>query len=202
MTWPSLVTQIVGSIEAHPLVVELHLVGSQRDGTSTPLSDWDFKIETADAQRIFTELPSIISPYDPLTAFWDPLGARRNYMAIFPGPLKLDLHLDMPPLPARPWVVTSETMQAVDAHFWDWSLWLAGKALKGKQELVTDELAKMHRYLLEPLGCEQPPEALNEAVTGYLQARSDAETGLGTRAAGNPLEAEVRAVLRRHGFEE
>jgi hypothetical protein len=197
----TLVDSIVAAVAAHPAVVAVDLVGSQLDGTSTPLSDWDFKIEASDKQRVFDELPSVILAFHPLAAFWDPLGEHRNYMAIFPGLLKLDLHLDMAPLPARPWVIGPETLHAVDAHFWDWTLWLAGKKLKGRDELVTNELVKMHHYLLGPLGAERLPEDLDEAVATYLLARSEAEATHATPVAGNPLETEIRAALRHHGFD-
>ena len=197
---PRLIDRIFDAVGAHPAVSAIHLFGSRREGGSTPLSDWDFKIETADKQRVFDELPSIVSGFGPLAAFWDPLGHRRNFMAIFPGPLKVDLHLDMSPLPAHPWRISRETLRAVDSHFWDWTLWLAAKSLKGQQTLVTEELSKMHHYLLGPLGCRRPPLTLGEAVADYLRARGDAEIAHGLTVAGNPLEEEIRDALARYGL--
>jgi hypothetical protein len=45
--------------------------------------------------------------------------------------------------------------------FWDWTLWLGGKALRGELQLVTDELAKMHGFLLAPLGVASAPTSLH-----------------------------------------
>jgi len=193
-----LVGQIVAAIRRHPAITALTLVGSRRDKTAGPLSDWDFAIDSTDPQRVFEELPGLVSTFKPVAAFWDPLGQRRNYMAIFQGLLKLDLHLDLPPLPHLPWQINRATLAALDDHFWDWTLWLAGKKLHRQASLVAEELVKMHTYLLGPLGCEQPPRTLCEAVAAYLAARSDVDDKYGVARSDNGLQQEVLAALRRH----
>ena len=62
-------------------------------------------------------------------------------------------------------------MRAIDAHFWDWTLWLGAKRLRGLDTLVAAELAKMWRHLLQPLGATRPPATPHQAVTSYLQLR-------------------------------
>jgi predicted nucleotidyltransferase len=192
--------QIAATIRQHPAIRDVSLVGSRLDGTASALSDWDFKIDTDEHERVFAELSVIVSAFQPLAAFWDPLGERRNYMAIFLGLLKLDLHLDMEPLPAHPWRVSADTLADLDRHFWDWSLWLAGKFLKGNKTLVTRELKKMSDYLLRPLGCMKVPADVAGAVAEFVSARQDAESNCGVRVAGNAFELEVRSALDRHGL--
>ena len=47
---------------------------------------------------------------------------------------------------------------------WDWALWLGGKVLAEKAGVVADELRKLHRNLLAPLGVASPPATVEEAV--------------------------------------
>jgi hypothetical protein len=51
--------------------------------------------------------------------------------------------------------------------------------LRGERQLVTEELAKMHRFLLAPLGVASAPASLNEAVAAYQPARAQAMDALG-----------------------
>jgi hypothetical protein len=192
--------EIVREIRAHPRVEGVELVGSRVDGGAGPLSDWDFKITASDPHVVADALPSIVEPRRPLAAFWDPLGEGRNYMAIFTGLVKLDLHLDLPPSPHVPWTVDARSLPDVDAHFWDWTLWLAGKALKGRSQLLAVELPKMQHYLLAPLGCRRAPRTIAEAVLSYQDGRADAEARCGRPVAGSQLEIEVLDALRRHCF--
>jgi hypothetical protein len=70
-----------------------------------------------------------------------------------------DLHFfvirDLFPMGGRrslqpPWELRSDTLRAIDGHFWDWVLWLGSKALRHEAELVSGELAKMQWFLLGP----------------------------------------------------
>src|SRR5581483_12001633 len=99
---------------------------------------------------MMAEIPALVASFRPLAAFWEPLSEQAGYM-VMDGPIKVDLF----PVGARrriqsPWVVSADTLASVDAHFWDWSLWLGGKALRGERQLVVDELGKMHSFLLAP----------------------------------------------------
>ena len=119
-------------------------------------------------------------------------------MVVMDGPIKVDIF----PLGARrqiqpPWVVSADTLLAIDGHFWDWSLWLGGKALRRERELVASELTKMHGFLLAPLGVASAPESLDEALTSYRRAREDVADELGV-AVDPELERQVSGALRRH----
>jgi hypothetical protein len=93
-------------------------------------------------------------------------------MLIVPGPTKVDVifpeerHEHEPP-----WEPNRENLVALDAHFWDWTLWLHGTAAGGKSELISTELEKLSGHLLKPLGVQRTPKTLAEAVTSYRTAR-------------------------------
>ena len=120
-------------------------------------------------------------------------------MIVMDGPVKVDL------FPIRgsrqiqpPWVPAGDTLAAIDAHFWDWTLWLGSKWLRGERQLVADEPAKMHWFLLGPLGVASCPATLNEAVASYFGARAAASEAF--RAVVDPeLGRQVSEALRRHG---
>jgi hypothetical protein len=141
-----------------------------------------------------------VASFGPLAAFWEPLSEEAGYMAVMDGPTKVDVF----PLGARrtiqpPWRLSAETLASIDGHFWDWTLWLGGKALRGERQLVADELVKMRGYLLAPLGVASAPRGLDEAVTAYRRARARAVDALGV-AVNAELERQVTEALRRHGL--
>jgi hypothetical protein len=137
-------------------------------------------------------LPLLLAPLEPLARQWDPLSEHWCYMLMLPGPTKVDLlFLAEPHRLERPWVVSAETLEAIDRHFWDWFLWLGSKEAAGKRELVSAELDKLWRHLLSPLGVEQPPSTLDTALSSYLRARQVAEAELGVEVPRR-LEREVR----------
>jgi len=146
------------------------------------------------------EIPARVASFGPLAAFWEPLSEEAGYMVVIDGPTKVDVF----PLGARrqiqpPWRLNADSLPQIDAHFWDWTLWLGGKALRGEWSLVSDELDKMYRFLLEPVGVAVPPTSLDEAVLSYLRARQGAEDSL--RVAVQPeLGPQVSGALRRHAL--
>src|SRR4029450_1023660 len=77
-----------------------------------------------------------------------------------------------------PWEPSSENLEAIDAHFWDWALWLGGKRERGKLDLVSAELDKLLDHLLAPLGVNRRPSSIAEAITAYRDARDRAEREL------------------------
>jgi hypothetical protein len=93
-------------------------------------------------------------------------------MPSLPGAVKADLFPGLPPRPpAGPLPeVTATALPAIDAHFWDWTLWLGAKRQRGRDALVAAELAKMGHYLLEPLGAAGllPPRPRSRASPGAL----------------------------------
>ena len=127
-------------------------------------------------------------------------------MLILRGPAKVDLifpserHEHEPP-----WEPAAENLEALDAHFWDWMLWLWSKDTSGKSDLVAGELRKLFDHLLGPLGVERPPSSIAEAISAYRGARDRAEQRLGN-AVSRELETEVLRGLQignnypsRHG---
>jgi hypothetical protein len=82
----------------------------------------------------------------------------------------------------------------MDAHFWDWMLWLRGKEEAGKEDLVVAELDKAFDHLLGPLGVRTAPSSIREALALYLNGRAQAERRFGQRVPRD-LEAEVAPVL-------
>jgi hypothetical protein len=100
-------------------------------------------------------------------------------MLMLRGPVKVDLIFpDEPHALEPPWRVSAETLQGVDAHFWDWILWLNSKGAAGKDSVVTAELDKLFDHLLAPLGVNRPPSSIAEAITAYRDVRDRAEREL------------------------
>ena len=88
-----------------------------------------------------------------------------------PYVVKVDLLLDLAerrPSADSP-AVTAATLPGIDAHFWDWNLWLGSKRLRATETLVRAELAKMWGYLLKPLGGIAAPTTQREAIAEYLR---------------------------------
>jgi hypothetical protein len=93
--------------------------------------------------------------------------------------------------------VRPETLSSIDTHFWDWLLWLAAKRARGREELIREELAKMHGFLLAPLGVRAAPMTLEEAVALYLPALRKAERRLGVEVPGRLRDEVLPAVCGR-----
>jgi hypothetical protein len=96
-------------------------------------------------------------------------------------------------------VLSADTLASIDGHFWDWTLWLGGKTLRGERQLVAEELDKMHGYLLAPLGVASAPASLDEAVASYRRARAHAIDILGV-AVDPELGRQVSEALQLHGL--
>jgi hypothetical protein len=173
------------------------LGGSRERGRPTELSDWDLYL-VGDPEAMMAEVPTVIASFRPLAAFWEPLAEEAGYMVVLDGPIKVDV------FPTggrrriqRPWVLSAETLPQIDGHFWDWSLWLGGKTLRGQQGLVASELMKMHDFLLEPIGVTSAPAHLGEALAAYLRARTSAMDALGV-FVDPELGRQVLDALRRY----
>ena len=182
-------------------VRSVRLVGSRLRGDATPLSDWDFAVEATDFASLAAQLPDLVRPLSPLAQQWDPLSENdRCYMLMLQGPHKVDLIFDLPHDPEPPWIVAPETIAAVDAHFWDWILWIAAKTLAGgKESLVRAELEKMSRHVLAPMGASAPALSVEAAVASYRAALAKQERRLGVHVSCE-LGDEVGGGLRRAGF--
>jgi len=59
-------TRVPELLEQHPSVRRVALAGSRAGGTATPLSDWDFSVETDDLAALSQALPELTGPLDPL----------------------------------------------------------------------------------------------------------------------------------------
>ncbi|HEY3050739.1 MAG TPA: nucleotidyltransferase domain-containing protein [Gaiellaceae bacterium] len=192
MELDELLQELVGG---HRLVDEIRLVGSRATGPAHELSDWDFAVETSDFARLAGELPHIVEPLQPLAAQWDRYSDHACYMLVLRGPTKVDLIFpDEKQSWAGAWKASSETLVEIDRHFWDWILWLAQKERSGTEAVVSKSLGDMHRLMLEPMGADNRPGSISEAVDLYLDRRDELEQRFGVRVP-RELESEVRPAL-------
>jgi Nucleotidyltransferase domain len=188
-------------LSSHPSVRSVRLVGSRAEGRATELSDFDLLVETDDFDRLRADLPRLLEPLAPLAAQWDRLSEEGAcYMLMLPGAVKLDLIFARPPRLEPPWEARADTLEGIDRHFWDWILWLGGKQLSGKHELVRAHLGGlMFEHLLRPVGVADRPGSISEALDGYLEARAKREREFGTRVPTELGDA-VRARLHSTGL--
>jgi predicted nucleotidyltransferase len=191
--------RVTTALASHPDVVRIELVGSRARGDATALSDWDFRIDTTDGAALAHDLPALAAALEPLAAQWDRLTERATYMLVLPGAIKVDVFPgDERRAIEPPWEPGAANLVAIDAHFWDWTLWLGGKVLAEKIDVVADELTKMHGHLLGPLGVPEPPSTVDSAVGAYRLARDRRERGWGI-SVSRRLGDEVATALARHG---
>jgi hypothetical protein len=195
---PDVVRTIWEALEGSKVVSSLVLGGSRAGGTATELSDWDLYAE-GDPDGMMAEIPVLVASLGPLAAFWEPLSELAGYMVVMDGPVKVDVF----PLGAHrriqpPWLLDADSLASIDGHFWDWTLWLGSKSLRGERQLVTDELAKMYGFLLAPLGVGSVPASLDEAVASFHRVRAEAMDTLGI-VVQQELGRQVSEALRRHG---
>ena len=194
-----LAERLIQSLEVHPAIDGVGLAGSRARGDANPLSDWDFEVKTADFPSVAGALPELVAPVEPLAQQWDRLSDHACYMLMLRGAVKVDLIFDEPHEPEPPWDVSRETLKGIDDHFWDWTIWLAAKDVAGKQALVATELQKMHAHLLGPLGVEDVPASIEQAVADYLSALRHAEERLAVQVP-RVLQREVLDRLAGHGY--
>ncbi|MGH9247122.1 MAG: nucleotidyltransferase domain-containing protein [Acidimicrobiales bacterium] len=191
-----LAREVPDALSTHPNVTAVELIGSRARGEATELSDWDFHVDTSDFDAVATDLTGRVAALDPIAGLWDPLSEHHVYAFILPGPVKVDLLFDEPHELAPPWSPSAATLPDIDVHFWDWTLWLAGKVYAGKHELVAAELEKMWRHLLAPIGVTSAPASLHEAVDRYVTVRRKLEELYGTPVRRR-LADEVMPVVER-----
>jgi hypothetical protein len=122
----------------------------------------------------------LLARLDPLAQQWDRLSPEWCWMLILRGPAKVDLIFpDEPHANEPPWRPSRENLDAIEAHFWDWMLWLRGKEAGGKADVVASELDKVFNHLLAPLGVKASPSSIREAIASYRAARDRAEQRVG-----------------------
>lgn len=184
------------ALKAHPKIRDVRLVGSRAEGRATESSDWDFLVGTDDFTSVAHDLPQLVLVLHPLAQQWDRLSERRVYMLLLRGPIKVDLIFpNEQHSPLGPWAITLENLPALDAHFWDWTLWLSSKQSRGQSVLIPDELSKIWNHILLPLGVSRRPNSLLEATRAYRDARNMWETRLDIRVSRD-LEREVLPCVR------
>jgi predicted nucleotidyltransferase len=183
------------AVLAHPGVTDVSLVGSRARGDDHELSDWDFKVRTIDFGQVAEDLPGLVAGLSPLGALWDPLSSEACFMVIVEGPTKIDFIFDQPNHDSPPWTVSSETLGAIDVHFWDWILWLSAKQYAGKRDVIRTHLVRMFEHLLGPLGMAKVPISLKEAVASYQVLRSRREAEFSVNVSGR-LGDQVAGVVR------
>ena len=192
-----LAPRIIELVAAHPEVRSIRFVGSRAEGRATALSDWDFLVEARDFAAVAEALPRLLQPLEPLAQQWDRLSREQCWMLLLAGPAKVDLIFpDEPHADEPPWEPTASNLDAIDAHFWDWMLWLNAKEARGGVGRVESELDKLFRHLLAPLGLERRPSSVAEAVDAYRRARDRVEKCFGVRV-DRALEAAVAPTVGR-----
>jgi hypothetical protein len=192
------VATIVPLFDRHPLVQEICLVGSRARGSATDLSDWDFRLESDDLDQLVAELPALTKPLNPLAAQWDPLAHRAVFMLILEDASKVDLFPgDLTHTVEDPWQPDAANLSDIDAHFWDWAVWLAGKTVADRRDLVRTELDKLFDNLLAPLGAADRPDNIAAAVLDYVALR-DKQEQVHRVEIDRRLEDAVLARLRAH----
>ena len=188
---------VIAAVSAHPAVLSIELVGSRARGDATEHSDWDFAVATRDFGSVAEALPALLAPLEPLAQQWDRLSDAQCFMLILRGPTKVDLIFpDEPHAHEPPWVPRADNLEALDAHFWDWMLWLVSKEASGKHDVVEAELRKLFDHLLEPLGVAEVPSSVGEAIGAYRLALANVERRFG-RHVSHELDAEVAPALSR-----
>ena len=176
-------------------VLGVTLVGSRATGSSTPLSDWDFVIETDAFAAVADDLPNAVAGLEPIAQQWDRISDYPCYMLMLRGPVKVDLIFPGEPyMSLPPWTVSAETLDGIDQHVWDWLLWLASKVEKGEDGLVHRELGKMFDHLLGPMGADEAPASIPDAAEAYRVLRDRREREFGVRVT-RVREREVLPVV-------
>ena len=174
---------------------DVRLVGSRAEGRANERSDWDFRVGASDFSAVADALPRLLEPLEPLAQQWDRLSPERCWMLMLHGPVKVDLIFPEEPHAIEPpWVVGPGTIDGIDAHFWDWMLWLSSKDAAGKREVVAAELEKLFGHLLAPLEVDYSPSSISQAVTAYREGRARAERRLGV-AVSRDLDNAVAPSL-------
>jgi hypothetical protein len=194
-----LVGVAIALVAKHPAVRRVDFAGSRSRGTHEELSDWDFAVETLDFAAVARDLPTLVTPLEPLAVQWEPMGHFPVYQVLLRGPTKVEYlfleHSQDAMVPVNP---SRETLVAINTHFWDWIWWLATKATVGRHDLVSEHLTQLYGHLLRPMGVETVPENIEAAIHAFLARRDELERHYGL-SVPRALEGEVRRGIRRIG---
>ena len=187
--------EVRAALGAHPAVREVRLVGSRGSGREHDFSDWDFTVTVDDFGAVAADLHRLVAPLRPLSEQWDPYSRIECYMLLLRGPTKIDLMFPSRRREWSPaWEPSPETLEAIDQHFWDWILWLEQKRRGGKTAQLSKSLGDMWKLLLGPMGVDEEPRSVAQAVAAYLRARHSLEESFGVEVPRR-VEQEVRPVV-------
>jgi hypothetical protein len=157
--------QVAARLRRHDAVGSVRLVGSRARGDAVEVSDWDLAVQADDAAAVTGRLHNLLADLRPLALVPDPLADGVVVAVLLPGPVKVDLIFNQRHEIEPPWEVSAETLGRIDAHFWDWMLWLASKQVNGLDDYVGQELSKLHAHILSPLGMPQAPSTIGHAIS-------------------------------------
>ena len=192
-----MVTVAIALVAKHKAVTSVAFAGSRSRGTHEELSDWDFAVQTSDLAAIARDLPTLVSPLDPLGEQWEPVGHFPVYQVLLRGPTKVEYlfleHRQQPMPPVRP---SKDSLVAINVHFWDWIWWLATKASVGRHDLVSEHLPRLHGHLLRPMGVETVPDTIEAAIHAFSTRRDQLEQDY-VISVPRELEGEVLRGIRR-----
>jgi hypothetical protein len=192
-----LVTVAIGLVAKHPAVTHVEFAGSRSRGTHEELSDWDFAVETSNFAATARDLPTLITPMNPLAEQWEPLGRFPVYQVMLCGPTKVEyLFLDESQHAVAPASPSKATLVAINTHFWDWIWWIATKAAAGRHKLASEHLAQLYRHLLHPMGVDAVPGDVAAAIRVFLARRDELEREYGV-SVPRTLETEIRRGIDR-----
>jgi hypothetical protein len=143
------------------------------------------------------DLPTLVAPLDPLGEQWEPIGHFPVYQVLLRGPTKVEYlflgHSQEPMPPVEP---SSDTLVAINTHFWDWIWWLTTKASIGRSDLVAEHMPQLYTQLLRPMGISAVPATIESAVEAFVARRNALEQEFGI-SVDRALESEVRQVTTR-----
>ena len=192
-----LVRAATGWLAGHPAVKSVELAGSRSRGTHAELSDWDFAVETTDFDALAEDMPLLVAPLDPLGQQWEPMGPFPVYQVLLRGPTKIEyLFLEHAQEPMPPLQPSTDTLPAINTHFWDWIWWLATKASVGRSDLVAEHMPQLHAQLLRPIGISAVPTSIGAAIDAFVARRNALEDEFGV-SIDRALETEVRQGVDR-----
>ena len=190
-------SRVVEAVGRHPHIERVTLAGSRAEGRAHTLSDWDFTVETHNFASVAPDMPLLCMPLHPLAQQWDRLSRACCWMLLLAGPVKVDLIFAEPHAPESAWQPNAANLAAIDAHFWDWVLWLRGKQAHQQTALVAAELRKMFGHILEPMGISRRPTSIDDAIATYRHARAALERTFGSAVPRTIEQAVYPAVSER-----
>lgn len=150
---------------------------------------------TDDFDAVAQDLPRLVAPLRPIAQQWYRYADHACYMLMLAGAVKVDLIFpDQPQDWESAWQPSSDNLEAIDRHFWDWIVYIEQKRTGDHHERVSTLLHGMHTLMLKPMGVTEPPTSISEAVVSYTTARHRLEHHHGVTVPRD-LDDQVRPVV-------